>query len=97
MISTNYFIGACICNNKTPFYGVGYLVIGWDEPVMDAQWLADCNQAIDIQLKHPENWNKFNSGGIAVDAAPNEILEDDNTFVPPAELLEPVGICILFA
>ena len=55
---------------------------------MDQQWLAECNAAIDVQLQHPENWNKFNSGGIAVDAAPNEILENDDSFEPPAELSE---------
>ena len=63
---------------------------------MDEQWLAECNAAIDVQLQHPENWNKFNSGGIAVDAAPNEILENDDSFEPPAELSEPDCSPLLF-
>jgi hypothetical protein len=57
--------------------------------VMDAQWLAEANRAIDIKMQDPSSWNKFNSGGIAVDASANEVLENDGIFVPPKELSEP--------
>lgn len=38
----------------------GYFII---RGVMDAEWLAQANTAVDVQLGRPNAFNEFNSGG----------------------------------
>jgi hypothetical protein len=58
----------------------GYLVI---PDVMDAEWLAQANAAVDVAMRLPGGFNEFNSGGIGVDYQPGSVREP---FVAPEAL-----------